>query len=191
MLEILDYLSYIRFPIKWLLQLLGYELVKKGKIEFNCKQAQYYPTPQKEPFVIVDFEVNNLSSGKDTLTEVLLEIKNNKYQSRCYNPIPRKERREFIRLPFQINSRGEGYSNRPLYFAITDGSLELKDFVDSQGKIIRLPAKLIVKRATSKKEHIINITVNLAPSEDWPLNNTAEQLAKLYSQRNKLYEEHL
>lgn len=153
------------------LKILGLETVKTGKIEFSCKQALYHPTPREAPFVIADLIINNLSAEKDTLIEALLEIKNNRFSARFYNPIPDKERREFIKIPFQIAPRGEGYYNRPLYFGLADNSLELKEFADKQDRLISMPAKLIIKRALSKKEYIIDVAINPAPSTDWPTYN--------------------
>lgn len=152
-----------------LLKVFNFELVKTGKIEFDYKDALYYPTPRETPSVIVDLVINNLSTDKDKLTDISLEVNGNKYRADYCNPIPRKEHREFIKLPFQVAPRGEGYYNMPLYFNVVGSKLEIRSFGDNQHNPIAVPAKLIIKRAAAlKKDVFLDININLAPGESWP-----------------------
>ena len=149
------------------MKILGYEIIRTSNIEFSCQNFLFYPTPQQFPFIVGCLEINNLSSAKDIIKDVVLEIKNNKYKVKFYNPFPGKSLSEFIYVPFQVASKGEGYYKKSLYFDIDPSRLQLVDFADGNNNLNPITAKIIINKATSKKDYIFNISINLAPGDQW------------------------
>ena len=180
---ILDWVTFI--PINFILKILGYEITGTSNIEFSCQNFLFYPTPQQFPFIVGYLEINNLSSAKDVIKDVVLEIKNNKYMVKFYNPFPGKSLPEFIYVPFQVAPRGEGYYKKSLYFDINPSHLQLVNFTDGRDNLKPIPAKIIINKATSKKDYIFNISINLASGDQW-LTNTGVT----HSNPN-LYNEHI
>jgi len=189
---IMGWIEYITLlPINLLLKLIGYELVKTGKIEFTCSDVLYYPTPKETTFIIAHLIINNVSNAPDTITDIALEVKGYQYISVLPTSL-QSSFGDFIETPFKVAPRGEGYYKKTVFFVTNEGFSLKNDFTVNGDNLKPVPAKLILKRATYKKGHIVDIAINLAPGENWPVKDkTAIELAKLYNNNNKLYEEHI